>query len=149
MSVTFTISGNAEYCRAHGLAGTRTYTCQCVDFPEEGRTCRDCGGTGTVSFEDLPFEVNMANGNARNILAALGITGDLWGSMDGRQLLRAIDGCDPAWAERAHEESGGPGTGQCRVINCGLSAADVAERLAILREIAAEAARREEPVVWA
>jgi len=48
------------------------YPCVCTDLSHAPATgCRDCGGTGVASFERFEREVQMANDNARAILAIL------------------------------------------------------------------------------
>jgi hypothetical protein len=149
MSITFTIAGNHEHTVAAGTMEYDEYDCQRCEFDGKNPECPECkpyGGNGKVRFERLPFEMNVANGNARTLWASLGLTFDYSGQIDGRTLVAAIDSSDPALLVRATTEEGG--NGRARVINCGIDP-DRAERYrTTLRQIAEEAARREQPVVW-
>jgi hypothetical protein len=96
------------------------------------RWCDDCD-TAWDRGEDAPemytcevcdAEVNLANGNALDLLAWLGLTVDYCGQIPASELAPKLRrrlwdesrNHDPAIAG---EESGGPGTGQCRAVYTG------------------------------
>jgi hypothetical protein len=65
MSVTFWVEDDATW--------EEKFECQCVwggSDPQPG--CLDCKGTGWITFQNDVHSMNLANGNARNFLAALG-----------------------------------------------------------------------------
>jgi len=81
---------------------------------------------------DADKYINMSNVNAADVLDALGysLAPDYSGEVRSRELalrcLRVIGQGEDA--ELPMVESGGPGTGQCRVISCGRRAGYVVER---------------------
>ena len=136
--------------------GKTTYKCQCQDFPEHfppENPCRECKGTGEVSFDYFPFEANLANGNAHAVQEMLKMPTDYCGSCDPSIILEGISFVR-ALNNMGHEPLVTPTTekqeeGHCRVINCGRSYEQVERYLQAFEEIALEAARRKVPVVWA
>lgn len=152
MSVTITIEGNNDYCKARGMIGSRSYDCQCVDFAEDGRPdphCFSCKGFGSVVFEERPFEMNVANGNFRTLFSTLALPFDeecLSGHLDARTINAAIRSAAVELLEREtrdEQKPGGP-----RVIHCGIDREQATHYLIALKEIADEAERRESAVVW-
>ncbi len=99
--------------------------------------------------------VNFANGNARLVLETLGIESEeLCGQARPADLLARIGRAraglaqQPAEFERPLRESGGPGTGQCRMVTPGLTADQILEHLARLESLA-RACRPGQAVGWA
>lgn len=151
MSTTITIENNLAYCRAHNLAVERPSYCQCCyptgDNPEPG--CPGCNGTGIdcpIPFVDLPFEMNLANGNFNTLWSALGFTPSQGGSMDARQILRVLASMDTELLLRAEDTA--TGKKGCQVYYGGICEEQAESYLSRLKEIAEEAAKREELVVW-
>jgi hypothetical protein len=95
--------------------------------------------------------VNMANGNARAILRVLDLDTD-GGSTSAEDFIARIEMARAigthAEAERPTVEVGGPGTGQALFIDCGLSLADIENRLDWLLELAETARDRGAQVQW-
>lgn len=97
--------------------------------------------------EGAPAGLNLANGNARLVLDALGIEAeDLCGQVAPSELLARIGRAraglaeQPSEFERSLNESGGPGTGQCRMVTPGLTADQILDRLARLEALASACA---------
>lgn len=152
MSVTITIANNNDHTRA---AGTMTYTeydCQRCEFDGANPNCVECapyGGKGKVRFENLPFEMNVANGNFSLLWNALALPFDWSGSIDARRILAVVPATDTALLMRDTREEGGSAEGGgCRVIHVGIDQERADSYLTRLRAIAEEAAKREERVVW-
>lgn len=130
MSVTLTISRNMEYCKARGLI-----TYEILDGE---------------SFEIYPFELNIANGNFSTFANALGLVDDEEGMYCGEvyphKLKILLKELDPALAVRDGSED--YGQGGARIINCGLTEAQIQRYITELQSICDEAEKREELVVW-
>ena len=169
MSVTFSIEGNPT--------GAFTATCynegngEIVLGPVEGypaieaaivahkATCEECAAYGlySASVWDVSdeFDVNLANVNARTLLAILGLdtSEDLCGMASGEDFLGrvllalATDRDDSGVASAV---VGGAPLGQrgATMIDCGLSAGYFGERFDALHALAQEAVRLGRPVVW-
>lgn len=157
MSVTFHPVDNHAYCQEHNLVQWDEYECQCVDFPEmfsEARPCRDCDGSGKVCFERLPFEANLANGNAAAVQRILRMPLDYSGIcdpqviLDGIEFIRAMQGCGYLPLVSETVETGGEGTGECHMIHCGRTPDQVERYLVAFKEMAEEAKRRGVQIVW-
>lgn len=104
--------------------------------------CPCCHGKGIVVFKSSKWSMNVANDNASMILSALGIECDEpCGSINANALLKAIAACQPGLMVRAHHEEG-------HMISCGVDHSRANRYLEKLKEIAVEAARREELVGW-
>lgn len=91
-------------------------------------------------------DLNMANGNAADLFRWLGIEPDLWTApaMLARDLAVACR--RRSWdVQRNHDparepvESGGPGTGQCRLVECGRPADYLRGRAAALLAVCEQA----------
>jgi hypothetical protein len=148
MSFTFTPT-NASYKEVN----------EPCDFPGcvDGNRCGYCDdGEQTDRVCEAPT-LNLANSNARGILMALGkepVESGQWevnelGDARQRVLLAknkaAVRGC----ALRDASESGGPGTGQCKVIVGGYTDAQVFDRLCRLDDVLAWGQEHDSPVQWA
>jgi hypothetical protein len=96
------------------------------------------------------LSVNVSNANARELLVRMGfVSDDLCGSADadvffGRAFLLA----NGASMELPTTESGGEGTGQARMIDCGRSADYHRERGTWLMELAREAQAQGARIGW-
>jgi len=137
MSVTFYIENDTD------KSIVNRYDCQCVDWDtnKPSPNCIDCKGKGEVIFKNSKWSLNLAEGNARTIISGLGLPGDNHGQVYGATLRTAIRVCIPALAHRAEVEGSNHWT-------MGLDAEYVARVHTRLLEIAKEAEKREEPVIW-
>jgi hypothetical protein len=151
MSVTVHIANDTD------KSVVERYDCQrCSYDGKVSPDCPECQGKGEVVFTSSKWQINLANGNFHTVFSALGLSTECYGEIDGRTLAKAIKAYIPGLAERAEvqERCGAllPGKGDEREgalhIFCGLSGDQVDARLARLLEIAEEAARREEKVIW-
>jgi hypothetical protein len=140
MSVTITISDNRAYCQAHGMIERETFDCQCVDFPEI-TDCQGCQGTGKVTFEHSPFDMNLANTNFAAVWSALGLDAEYSGEIDGRTLLARLATITADAFIRDPVRYG-------NMISSGVILEQAERYASSLTSIATEAARREEKVVW-
>ena len=96
-----------------------------------------------------PFELNVANGNWSTFANALGLVDSdsmYEGWADGRVILGLIKRFCPELSIRGERDE--QNEGEARIIDCGLSAAQVNRYAIVLAEIASEAERREEKVCW-
>lgn len=152
MSVTFSPAGNMDYCDTNKLTGETSYDCQCVDFyaPGPDAKCRTCEGKGKVTFPDYPFEANLSNGNAMDVLRMFGIEPHYEGEATAEQFLGGI-AFVRAMNATGHEPLVKPTTregGRVQVIHCGRTPDQVERYLIEFEKIAMEAARRKVLVVW-
>jgi hypothetical protein len=99
--------------------------------------------TGTITEPDCPY-INMANGNACAMLALLNLpTDECCGEVDAKDVpnvVRAIIKAQNVSARRQNAteppyESGGPGTGQCKVISFGRNEDYITRRLNDLMDL--------------
>lgn len=148
MSVTIRIAHDKDQ------SIVQEFECNCVWNCPPNPDCPECKGTGKVVFRNSRWEVNLCNANFAAIFAALGLPHEEYGEIDGRALLRAIESYFPGLAVRESRRyrsgelmGGEEGTGALH-IEMGLDEEAVRIRLDKIREIAEEAARREEKVVW-
>ncbi len=151
MSITITIRYNREYCYENKLIEDIQESCNCVDeFADQAKaepTCPYCYGKGTVSSRKFPFEFNLANGNFVSLWKSLGLTlrDDIWGHIDGRTLLRVLEvPVEKLLSQDSQYEGEHGGT----LIDFGISRSQAERYMLLLRSLADEASRREEPVVW-
>jgi hypothetical protein len=153
MALSFSL--DAESCRepparvGRGLAAwsgvKRRRHDMSVDFDVRFLTTIEFGGVQRPCWdirEGRP-SLNLTNSNAHLILDTLGIEcKDLCGQVEPHDLLSRIGrarrsvSASPDEFGRSFDESGGPGTGQCRMISCGIDAEGVLERLARLEAVA-------------
>jgi hypothetical protein len=146
MSVTITISNNEEYCRQNNLISQRCYDCQRCEFDGHNENCSECGGKGKVCFDELPFEMNTSNSNFSTLWHSLGLDFDYSGAIDARIVLRALTSSDPALLLReTTEETGDKG---CRLFSFGIHEEQADRYRTTLQQIATEAMKREEQIVW-
>jgi len=151
MSITITIENNRAYVlrNAHSAIRLTTHTCPCVDFSENGKAtpdCPDCHGTGAVTFESYPFELNLANANFRTLFNALGLPDEDYGELDSRIISRAVRKTPAALYQRARrEETGERG---CHLIDLGIRSDQAKRYQDALLALALEAERREEKIIW-
>ena len=85
------------------------------------------------SCEICDSEINMANGNALDLLRWLGLTVDYCGDVPAKELApilrrRLWDESRNHDAAIAGEESGGPGTKQCKLFSMGRGAGYLRQR---------------------
>lgn len=142
MSVTITISGNRKFCQDNNLVGKLEYNCQTCEFDGNKPTCRECGGSGKVCFEDLPFEMNVTNGNFNRLWEILGITFSYSGTVNALTLLNKLANTSASkmvstwWCEETELEYYATTPDQAQ---------SYFDRLA---QIAAEAMKRNQVIVW-
>lgn len=146
MSVTITIAHNRDHARQHGTARMIAEPC-CHDAD-----CPYCGGKGQMeAHEELPFELNLANGNFATLAAAIGCFGDgddMWcGSAYPHAVKAALRCLDTELAVRCPTKEFGK-RGKLRSMDCGCRPEQVERYTAELTKIADEAERREEMIVW-
>jgi hypothetical protein len=140
MSVTLFIENDKD------RSVVESYDCDFCD----GKGCKHyhCEN-GKVIFRSSKWEINMGNEFFATLMNALGLDSgneNGCGAIDGRALLAALDRFRPELAVReTTEELGAKGA---RFINCGVDLDSIARRTAKMREIAMEATRREEMIVW-
>jgi hypothetical protein len=151
MSITFTINDNENYVNNNcpELVHREDYSCQCVDFAENGEaypTCSLCDGIGSIAYEQYPFELNIANANARTLINALGLTFDYCGEIDPRTILKAVKRTPAALIEREGYES--HTEGEPHMIAFGIHEDQAQSYLDRLAYIAQEAEKREEKIYW-
>lgn len=129
MSVTITIANNEAYVRKHHPERIL------VDvYPADEQSPE-------MKFERLPYEMNLANGNFSTVFSALGLDVDYCGHLDGRVLRDALRKTPLELLFRATVVDG-------NVTYCGIGQEQAAGYFTGLLEIAEEAVRREENVVW-
>ncbi|MFA5186572.1 MAG: hypothetical protein WC551_08870 [Patescibacteria group bacterium] len=150
MSVTFGCPGAQDKtipCRICAMDLADGYT-------QAGETCsRGCPGTEEVSTAP---ECNFANVNARAVLEALGISSpELYGEIKHedlpsfiRKIIRVMNTQAVHGMTRETRESGGTGTGHCRVIECGTSVERCTERLDQLLTLAKWAQENNLGISW-
>jgi hypothetical protein len=137
MSITLFIENDTD------KSVVESYDCDWCD----SKGCSRCEN-GKINFRSSKWEMNMANGNFSTLMSALGIDlgGEYCGAFDARILLAALDRFIPTLAIRgASEERTDAGA---LIIDCGTSLEYVIRRTNQMREIATEAAKREEKIVW-
>ena len=151
MSTTITIRYNREYCTENELVENIQETCNCADELDDQSkadpNCPYCYGKGTVSSRKFPFEFNLANGNFVSLWRSLGLTlrEDAWGHIDGRTLLGVLEVPVEKLLTPDSQYDGDQGG---TLIDFGISRSQAERYLQLLRSLADEASRREEPVVW-
>ena len=151
MSITITIRYNREYCTENELVENIQETCNCADELDDQTkadpNCHYCYGKGTVSSRKFPFEFNLANGNFVSLWKSLGLTlrEDVWGHIDGRTLLGVLEVPVEKLLTPDSQYDGDQGG---TVIDFGISRSQAERYMQLLRSLADEASRREEPVVW-
>ena len=151
MSITITIRYNREYCYENKLIEDIQESCNCIDeFADQAKaepTCPYCYGQGTVSSRKFPFELNLANGNFVSLWKSLGLTlrDDVWGYIDGRTLLQVLEVPVEKLLSQDSQYDGEQGG---TLIDFGISRSQAERYMQLLRSLADEASRREEPVVW-
>lgn len=72
---------------------TATYSCECVDFSENGEVqedCFECGGEGEVHFYGTATEINVSNSNGFELLEVLGLPQDYYGQVRGSDELATV-----------------------------------------------------------
>lgn len=98
----------------------------------------------SIDWNDEISYVNMANSNAGFVLNAIGLfDGELYGEVLATEFRARVNralwpefGVDPGTTPT---EYGGPGTGQCRVVNCGRPEGYLQARLRSLLDLAERA----------
>lgn len=136
MSITITIQDGEEYVRKHvpELIQVEHHPAQ-DGYPEE-------------TFEYLPFEANISNGNFCTIWNALGLQWDHCGEVDGQVLLDAVLKTGPEFLVRCLRTEGG-NNGGCMIIHVGIDYERALRYLKTLKEIATEAINRgNKKVYW-
>lgn len=107
--------------------------------------CYYCGGKGSVSFDIVPFEMQLSNLNFCRLWNDLGLDPEPCGSVDPRLLLGRLG--TPELSVRPPSE--GVWQGGCHVITGGITYEQSHRYHVRLQGICEEASRREERIVWA
>lgn len=141
MSVTIRIANNFEYVDQN-----------CPELIRVTRYEAD-GYYPAEEFKSYPFELNMANCNFGSLWRILGLDcGDFedfcCGSISPELLLAAIDIISVKSFTRDDEIFKNK-EGRVRAIDCGVNLEKAARYIWTLRQIAGEAKRRGESIVWA
>jgi hypothetical protein len=108
--------------------------------------CLECEGTGQLEIRELPFELNIANGNFCTLWNALGLDSEPCGEIPAGEVLLALESLEHELLERS--ETVQRGRRGCRVIDCGIGPQQAQRYIAALTAIAREADNRIEPIVW-
>lgn len=143
MTVTITINDNGSYCREHNLERIHRVECHCVG---ELPGCPICSGQGCFEYADLPYELNLANANFATLWSSLGFDATEYGEMAPSDLLLALHCGSPELAcraERLEQIGDGP-----VLLELGIAREQADRYHHVLREIAEEAAERDEPIIW-
>jgi len=151
MTVTISINHGIQWAEENNKVEIREGECGFL-----GAICHDgcpyCKGTSMYSEKVYPFELNVANGNWSTFANALGLVDSdsmYEGWADGRVIIGLIKRFCPELSIRGERgERDEQNEGEARIIDCGLSAAQVSRYAIVLAEIASEAERREEKVCW-
>lgn len=140
MGVTITIAANDKFCRDNGLTTVEKEECFC-----DGKGCEFCEMKGFYEMESRPFEMNVTCANFATLWNSLGLQfdgeNDWCGEIAPHAVLSVLRTMDPALLLKETRVEGNMtsfGTGEERA----------ARYLNGLREIANEAERREENIVW-
>lgn len=144
MSVTFFIDNNETYVDSNCPEHIRetVYDCQCAEFnPEPNPDCRECAGTGKVTFRNYPFELNLSNTNFCTLMNALGFDFDCFGEIDPRRMLKALNRIPSGLVCREASQEGNH-------LYAGICPEQADRYFRTLTEIASEAERREEKILW-
>jgi hypothetical protein len=96
---------------------------------------------GVAEFKRYPFEMQVANANHSMLWNALGLEWDYCGHIHPMELLKALDGVNPALMERSVRVDGSH-------YFCGVDAEQVESYVYRLRVLSIEAVNREENVCW-
>ncbi len=140
-----------RYCTENELVENIQETGNCADELDDQTkadpNCPYCYGKGTVNSRRFPYEFTLANGNFASLWRSLGLTlrEDVWGHVDGRTLLRVLEvPVEKLLSQDSQYEGEQGGT----LIDFGISRSQAERYMLLLRSLADEASRREEPVVW-
>jgi hypothetical protein len=153
MSVTITITDN------HLDSAPRLDKVDCLcsfTYNESGDeirkdpepSCPYCDGVGFEVERVWPYEMNVANRNARTLFAALGLEAGehLEGEISGAKMLKAVNAADHALMlrhETIEKVENGP-----TIIDSGISLEQAVRYTSALRGIAARAIMRGKSVCW-
>jgi hypothetical protein len=138
MSITITIANDNDQ------SIERSHPCSCTDFSRNGKpvtTCGMCKGTGIETYKLSKYELTLSSANFVTLWNALSFCGGDYGDMNPNKILAAIQGFRPELAIRATERIS-------NFYNCGIDIDYVKDRIQKIKEIATEAAKREEQVCW-
>jgi len=145
MSINITIKNNHKHCLEMGMAAKTQVPCQCAGYDNGMRTlgdpdCPECGGDGFYAMDVFPFELNMASTNFENLWKLLGLDVTAVG-LDPRRLLKALKITNLDTLVRGVRKYKNEYFG-------GVSMEQAVRYKVKLTEMAEEASRREEPIVW-
>ena len=128
---------NFGICNDSDESLVETYDCYQCPGCDAGESC-----LSPKTFKSSRWTMNVANGNASMLLAALGLeSDDCGGSVNANVLLKALSRTSVDLLVRGGSHDG-------NMYHCGVDAARAGRYLAKLLEIAEEAAKREELVGW-
>ena len=156
MSVTFSIEGNttgaftATCFETDEVLSADSYEAILAEVAVHRLACTECDACGipvSPVFDVPDISVNLANTNARMLLARLDLDlEDLCGSADGSDFLGRVL---VALASDADDSGIADVAVAANHIECGVPAGYFADRLTSLHEVALEATRLGRAVTWA
>lgn len=148
MTTTITIENNMSYvdknCPERIVPDDAT--CQCLDGDTPYSECHVCNGTGVDpllnnSPGNYPFELNVCNSNFQLLMSALAIDVKLEGKIYPIKILKALRTLNSELLVSSDTNTG-------NFISFGVDKLRADYYIKKLSEIADEAARREELIVW-
>ena len=155
MTIDITIAENREFVvGADPHAGSSHYAQRPCPCPRDGNgearaNCPECCGAGVIQEATLPWVLNLANANFTRLWSALGFYPAAFGSIDGRALWAALEVLAAQYLTRAEFVTCfGHMPTRSRPRRCGIESTQATRYVFELAAIAAEAERREQPVVW-
>lgn len=128
MSVTFGLAGDSGFVDCP--KGCPRLPHGAYEGEVEASCCGECFGLGYVSN---PLSLNLANTNARDLLAFLGLPSEEYGEIRSRELQRRIEICS------LERDEGRPTVVDEGLILCGRSPRRMQEYLSTLLDICEEA----------
>jgi len=148
--ITISIANNEDHAEELGLVSSETHPCVCTyALGTPDALCACCDGTGEVTLELYPYEYNLSAGAFSTLWHSLGFAYRDSGTIDPRTLLQRIRSTPaelltkPAREEVVYSE-GDPHTMRFAAV----TVARAEQYLEELTDIAEEAEKREDPVVW-
>lgn len=165
MSVTFSIDslGTGEFqFTCYGADSARTLgpfasrEAGNAAVAEHAASCPDCGlyRPYVSEIQDIDREMNVSNMNAGLLFRTMGLESDLCGAMPAEEFLgyvlvalgSPVD--DSGVSPSEHQVQRPDGSRGPTIIDCGLPAGYITQRLSTLADMATEAKRLGRDIVW-